>query len=284
MRSADNLGFMLDYSTLLWPRKRSAFDICITIPEGAGPVVLAPAAEAARWPGSTIMKMGAIQYMLEDRFNRELALLVLSTFQVGNWLSRACGAALPPMRVAGVVVPRLPWREGEPLLLTRRASRGVAGTFNLMWVFPGGATGASEAPIAAAARELKEETGLVVRPEKMRLLGAFQAESKFINSLMLIFAGDAEEGPVAFEPKEVSQAAFLPRADAVRLLAGERDGFLDGFECGAGEGEVTERRVPLAELEVAKFSDRDVPGLGAAHWFALERFFATEDSRAAPHT
>eukprot|EP00811_Abedinium_folium_P003728 NODE_13429_length_1166_cov_7.640038.p1 GENE.NODE_13429_length_1166_cov_7.640038~~NODE_13429_length_1166_cov_7.640038.p1 ORF type:complete len:352 (-),score=88.42 NODE_13429_length_1166_cov_7.640038:109-1071(-) len=280
LRSCDNLALLLGYWSMVSVDKWKSGEACVTIPDGAAPLVVGPASEAAKRPGSLVVHMGALQFQMKDRSLQEITFAGLATFQVGGRLMQALGCQMPAMRVCGVVVPRLPWLEGKPLLLTRRVMRGIVGTYNLMWVFPGGSAGVSESPLAAAARELTEETGLFVRPEKMKLLGVYQAEAKFINSFLMIYAADAEEGPIVMEPTEVAQSAFLPTAAARRLLAGDLGGTIDGLQCGASAGEATDIRVPLAELQLGTFkTKRDSPCLGGAHWYALERYLATEDTQ-----
>lgn len=50
------------------------------------------------------------------------------------------------------------------------AQRLKAAAFNGMWGFPGGAIEEGEEPVATAARELAEETGISVPPSSLRFI------------------------------------------------------------------------------------------------------------------
>ena len=64
---------------------------------------------------------------------------------------------------AAVVIPLRRTERGEEFLVTQRATR-KGGTYNAMWVFPGGHVDANESSVKQAAiREVQEETGLVVK-------------------------------------------------------------------------------------------------------------------------
>jgi mutator protein MutT len=65
-----------------------------------------------------------------------------------------------PRRAATVVLIR----EDRSVFLIRRL-RGMA--FGGMWAFPGGALEDGETPVEAAVRELHEETGVTVAPERL---------------------------------------------------------------------------------------------------------------------
>ncbi|CAK0880586.1 unnamed protein product [Prorocentrum cordatum] len=194
-----------------------------------------------------------------------------------------CGrsAAFPEMRVAAVVLPYIKSRDA--LLITRRAARG--GSYNSMWVFPGGAVDAGEAAPDAACRELLEETGVKLRRESLEFLCAYQArnEALCLTYLMLIYSGEAEEPcPLRLSRKEVAQAAYLTSAAADLLLRGapaaepgspEGRALVDGVAHGALEEELVSRPVALHELRLAlDGATATGPGIGAGHWFALREW------------
>ena len=63
-----------------------------------------------------------------------------------------------PLIGVGVVI----WR-GEQILLGKRRGKGVDDGEDAVWQFPGGHLEAGESVTGCAAREVKEETGLVVQ-------------------------------------------------------------------------------------------------------------------------
>ena len=87
------------------------------------------------------------------------------------------------------------WRNGQVLMHQRKGSHG-AGT----WSFPGGHMEEGETPSQAIARELEEETGLVVAPSAFRAntftTDIFRAEGKEYITLYL-----ETECPIDSEPE-----------------------------------------------------------------------------------
>ncbi|MCK1797397.1 NUDIX domain-containing protein [Streptomyces sp. XM4193] len=113
------------------------------------------------------------------------------------------------------------------------------------WDLPVGKCDPGESVAAAAVRELREETGLLVREEDLALVhvvhGAHGAESPN-GYLTVVFAADRWNGePVNAEPakhsrvcwvpfEEVPEDAVAPTFEAVRLYrAGERRLLLTGW-------------------------------------------------------
>ena len=71
--------------------------------------------------------------------------------------------------VFAIVVHTLVWDESAQLLLLRRANTGfMDGRYTL----PGGHRQAGETTTAAAVRECREETGIVVDPQRLRPIAA----------------------------------------------------------------------------------------------------------------
>lgn len=100
-------------------------------------------------------------------------------------------------------------------LLTRRS---VTKDFPLMWEFASGSALAGESSPRAAARELREETGLAVAPEALVLVGRHVETSALVDLYVAPVPADAI---VRTDPDEVHEAQWLhPDAVARRLREG----------------------------------------------------------------
>lgn len=118
-----------------------------------------------------------------------------------------CGhiAYTDPKIAAGVLVGR-----GGRLLLVRRNHEPALGR----WSFPSGYVDAGEIIEDAAAREVREETGLEVR--LTRLLGVYSSAGEQV--VFIAYAGEAPDGEARageeasevrwFEPAEIPELAF----------------------------------------------------------------------------
>lgn len=85
------------------------------------------------------------------------------------------------------------------------------------WELPMGGAPPGEAPLAAARRELKEETGLSAAKwtEMMRL----HTSNSITDELGIVYlAQDLSEGATQFEETEDLQIRKLPLADAVQMV------------------------------------------------------------------
>jgi len=90
--------------------------------------------------------------------------------------------------------------EGELLLIRNSYGRSH------LWVLPGGGIGRRESPQDAAAREVKEETGLAVR--ELRLLSVHANEGEGKRDTIHLFAARADGAPNA-DAFEVDEAKFF---------------------------------------------------------------------------
>ncbi|MEA2999788.1 MAG: hypothetical protein QOK17_1621 [Sphingomonadales bacterium] len=92
-------------------------------------------------------------------------------------------------------------RRGELLLI-----RNSYGNRNL-FVLPGGGIGRRETPLAAAAREVREETGLETRA--LELVGVYVSVAEGKRDSIHLFRGRADGVPRP-DGVEVEEAAFFP--------------------------------------------------------------------------
>jgi ADP-ribose pyrophosphatase YjhB (NUDIX family) len=124
------------------------------------------------------------------------------------------------------------WRDGKALLV-RRARPPLAA----LWSFPGGVVEAGETLAEAAAREVREETGLeaeIVAPIDQAEVIRRDAEGKVERHyVIIVFAGRSADGePVAaddadaarwFDPDEIDGFELTPdTARIIRLGAPDR--------------------------------------------------------------
>ena len=123
--------------------------------------------------------------------------------------------------VAGMII-----RDGQVLISQRRADQSLP----LQWEFPGGKVEPGEAPVAALARELREELGVGVRVGRIWDV-LFHAYPAF-DLVMLVYVCELIEGePRAVEvadfawaaPGELSRWDILP-ADLPLVQRLEREG------------------------------------------------------------
>jgi 8-oxo-dGTP pyrophosphatase MutT (NUDIX family) len=120
----------------------------------------------------------------------------------------AFGGDLHPAAVAIVVMPQ---PSGDAaVLLTRRAAglRRHGG----QWALPGGRLDAGESAETAALRELEEEIGLLLPPD--RILGClddFATRSGFVVTPVVVWSSDS--APLRPDPREVAGVHFVPLED-----------------------------------------------------------------------
>lgn len=107
------------------------------------------------------------------------------------------------VRVGGIVT------RDSKILLVKHRRRGLS-----YWAFPGGAVRDFETLPDALAREMREETGLEVKPGRLvYIVETFDPRGQSIHTLNLLYLADivGEAGPVAEGPGEhLDVAQFVP--------------------------------------------------------------------------
>jgi ADP-ribose pyrophosphatase len=113
-----------------------------------------------------------------------------------------------------VIMPVKPGKR-EPQVLLVRQFRHAAQRF--LWELCAGRIDAGEKQLAAAKRELLEETGYSARHWKRVL--RFWASPGFVAETMSIYmVTDLQAGPAQPEEDEIIQTRFFPLSQAVRLV------------------------------------------------------------------
>lgn len=103
----------------------------------------------------------------------------------------------------------------EPLVLLERQYRYAAESY--LWELPAGRIDKDEKPLAAARRELLEETGYSARSWK-RIL-RFYASPGFVAEPMTVFwARGLKPGPAQPESDEVIEQRLIPLSEAVNMV------------------------------------------------------------------
>ena len=105
------------------------------------------------------------------------------------------------------------WRTDAALILTRRAAglRHHSG----QWALPGGRLEPGESPEAAALRELDEEVGLALQPDRiMGRLDDFATRSGFVITPVVVWGGPGAD--LTANPQEVASIHRIPVAEFLR--------------------------------------------------------------------
>jgi 8-oxo-dGTP diphosphatase len=102
-------------------------------------------------------------------------------------------------------------RAGQVLLMHRHKQPNLG-----LWVAPGGKIETHESPYESAARELYEETGLVVREMHLRGLVSAVAPARRHSSIHFLYAVTAFTGQLVADGRE-GALRWWPVADAVQL-------------------------------------------------------------------
>jgi ADP-ribose pyrophosphatase len=103
----------------------------------------------------------------------------------------------------------------EPLVLLERQYRHAAESY--LWELPAGRIDKGEQPLAAAKRELLEETGYTARSWK-RILKFFASPGFVAEPMSVFWAQDLKPGPAQPEEDEVIEQHLVPVTKAVRMV------------------------------------------------------------------
>ncbi len=110
------------------------------------------------------------------------------------------------------------WR-GDELLVMKRAGGFSAGG----WFLPGGHLGLGERPADAAARELREETGIEVDPASLRIVDVMTYDHDGTTAHCIIYNGECAGATECVVNEEHYVAKWMtPEAYIARFLDGER--------------------------------------------------------------
>ena len=114
-----------------------------------------------------------------------------------------------------IVVLAVDDRRAEPSILLERQYRHAAQS--LMWELPAGRIDEGESELAAAKRELLEETGYTAR--RWQRIFRFYASPGFVDETMAVYlARGLRPGTAQPEADELIQQRLVPLATAVRMV------------------------------------------------------------------
>jgi len=138
-------------------------------------------------------------YRFCPRCGAPLGCRTLKAAEPPRLVCQACAFVffLDPKVATGVVFP---YQGG--ILLVQRAIEPQYGK----WVFPGGYVDRGETLEAAALREVREESGLVVR--LTGLLGAYSFPGNPV--ILVAYAGEVSGGAIAIDEESLAVHAFPP--------------------------------------------------------------------------
>jgi ADP-ribose pyrophosphatase len=107
----------------------------------------------------------------------------------------------------------------DPEVILERQYRHAAGQF--LYELPAGSIDSGEAPLAAAKREMIEETGY--RAKRWTLLTKYFASPGFLGEWMQIYlARDIREGVAKPEPDEHIEIFRMPLSEALGLITAQK--------------------------------------------------------------
>jgi ADP-ribose pyrophosphatase len=118
-----------------------------------------------------------------------------------------------------VVILAVEQSDSEPLVLLEHQYRHAAQKY--LWELPAGRIDKGESELAAAKRELREETGYAAT--SWRRVLRFYASPGFVAEIMAIFlARGLRPGTAQPEADEVIETRMVPLSEAVRMVMGGR--------------------------------------------------------------
>ena len=122
-----------------------------------------------------------------------------------------------------VILPVLDSSKKDPLIVMERQYRHAAGQY--LWEVPAGKMDEGEERLAAAKRELKEETGY--RAKKWTKLVRYFASPGFLGEWMQVFLAEGlVEGEATPEEDELLEVVLVPLSEVLQMI--DEGKILDG--------------------------------------------------------
>lgn len=147
--------------------------------------------------------MGCGGYLFDCEFRRRVA-ANLEVFQRRAY-PRSC------LKAAAVALTILPDQQQQPcFVLTRRAAKMRA--HSRQWALPGGRVDHGETAVQAALRELSEEVGLDLGPDRvLGLLDDYPTRSGYVITPVVVWG--RRDSELVANPAEVSEVYRVPLAE-----------------------------------------------------------------------
>jgi len=114
--------------------------------------------------------------------------------------------------------------ESGEILLTKRAKEPFFGS----WILPGGHLKIGEEPKDAAEREVYEETGLLIKVERLYGVYATPGRDPRMQTASIVFVALATGGEI-IKTVEVSQSCFLVRSKIPTEIGFDHQRIIDDF-------------------------------------------------------